>query len=88
MIEYETISYTVDDYNDTARKIRLKTSVELAEYGEISEAVIVNSEGFGQKVALFIKDDFFIEGLTEESLFWRLAEISENLEIRVDEKKK
>lgn len=89
MIEYNTISVDVDGFNPTARRIRLETPVVVEEHGEVEEAVLVMSESsLNSNWALFVDDEWFIEGYTQKSLFWRLAEISENLEIRVNEKKK
>lgn len=86
-MKYETISHDVEDYNPTARRIRFETPVKLDEFEYVEEAVLVMSEGhFHNNWALFIKDEYFIEGYTEESVMWRLAEVSENLEVQVTEK--
>jgi len=84
MINYETIEYDVDGFNPTARKIKFEKPVRLEDYGEVEKAVLAMSSGMTSAYGLFVGGEYLIEGLTEESVMWRLAEISENFEVKVE----
>lgn len=86
MIDYKVIDEDPEKYNPTAKKILLKTPVETAEHGVIKECFIIHSTGMGRETGLFVDDELFIEGLTEEALFWRLAKVSENFNVEVTHK--
>lgn len=87
MIKYEVVSHDVDGYNPTAKKIRFEKPVETEEHGDVEEAVIVHSSGgMTNKIALYVNGELFIEGLYEEGLIWRLADISDNYELEIREK--
>lgn len=86
MINYEILDESVDGYNFTAKKIRFNDKIITDEHGEIKEAVSVDSTGLNDNIALFVDDELFIEGLTLESIMWRLAEVSTNLELQIVEK--
>jgi len=83
MLEYEVVENGVEGFNPTAKVIQFKETVETLEHGEISEAVIVSAQGAfsGRRKAMYINDELYIEGLTEESLIWRLAHESESHEV-------
>lgn len=85
MIDYDVISTDVEDYNPTAKKIRFNDTIITEKHGELDTAVLVMSQGTigGNQLALFVEDNLFIEGYGEDSIMWRLAEISSNKKVEV-----